>query len=82
MIYKQKVDFRRVTLAHDARLSQYHQEWSKRFKEDSDSMGISLSPLSVISRLISLQTRDAHSAVLCFHCKFLELHYFVFEVSQ
>ncbi|KAF8804042.1 hypothetical protein BYT27DRAFT_7194756 [Phlegmacium glaucopus] len=31
-----KVDFRNVTLAHDARLSQYHEEWSKRFNDDSD----------------------------------------------
>jgi len=31
-----KVDFRTVTLAHETKLSQYHQEWSKRFENDSD----------------------------------------------
>jgi hypothetical protein len=31
-----KVDFRSVTLAHDAHLTSYHEEWSRRFKEDSD----------------------------------------------
>lgn len=41
IICKQKVDFRTVTLAHDARLSQYHQEWSKRFNDDTNPDGIS-----------------------------------------
>ena len=36
---KQKVDFRSVTLAHDAHLTQYHEEWSKRFEDDSDPKG-------------------------------------------
>ncbi|KAH9475248.1 Protein priB [Psilocybe cubensis] len=31
-----KVDFRSVTLKHDTRLKAYNEEWSKRFKEDSD----------------------------------------------
>ncbi|KAF8966133.1 fungal-specific transcription factor domain-containing protein [Flammula alnicola] len=31
-----KVDFRNVTLTHDAHLTRYHEEWSKRFKDDSD----------------------------------------------
>lgn len=30
------VDFRSVTLAHDAHLSRYHEEWSQRFAEESD----------------------------------------------
>ncbi|KAJ3509576.1 hypothetical protein NLJ89_g5151 [Agrocybe chaxingu] len=32
-----KVDFRAITLAHDANLTKYHDEWSQRFKADSDS---------------------------------------------
>ncbi|KAF8197112.1 fungal-specific transcription factor domain-containing protein [Pholiota molesta] len=31
-----KVDFRAITLVHDAHLTNYHKEWSKRFKDDSD----------------------------------------------
>ncbi|KIM44248.1 hypothetical protein M413DRAFT_443269 [Hebeloma cylindrosporum] len=31
-----KVNFRTVTLTHDAHLKAYHEEWAKRFKEDSD----------------------------------------------
>ncbi|KAF8151772.1 fungal-specific transcription factor domain-containing protein [Crassisporium funariophilum] len=31
-----KVDFKTVTLAHDAHLTRYHEEWSRRFEKDSD----------------------------------------------
>ncbi|KAF9467566.1 fungal-specific transcription factor domain-containing protein [Collybia nuda] len=31
-----QVDFRSVTMNHDARLTRYHDEWSKRFAEGSD----------------------------------------------
>ncbi|KAH8813808.1 fungal-specific transcription factor domain-containing protein [Flagelloscypha sp. PMI_526] len=31
-----KIDFRSVTLAHDVHLTNYHEEWSRRFKETSD----------------------------------------------
>jgi hypothetical protein len=30
------IDFRSVTLAHDENLTRYHEEWAKRFREDSD----------------------------------------------
>jgi hypothetical protein len=30
------IDFRSVTLAHDANLTRYHEEWKKRFAEGSD----------------------------------------------
>jgi hypothetical protein len=30
------IDFRAVTLAHDANLTRYHEEWKKRFSEGSD----------------------------------------------
>ncbi|KAF9560574.1 hypothetical protein CPC08DRAFT_762610 [Agrocybe pediades] len=32
-----KVDFRAITLAHNARLTEYYEEWDKRFKDDSDA---------------------------------------------
>ncbi|KAF8659280.1 hypothetical protein AX16_001855 [Volvariella volvacea WC 439] len=32
-----RVDFRTVTLTHDANLTAYHEEWSRRFDEDSNS---------------------------------------------
>jgi hypothetical protein len=31
-----KVNFRAVTMTHDATLTAYHEEWSKRFEEESD----------------------------------------------
>ncbi|KAF9483717.1 hypothetical protein BDN70DRAFT_799393 [Pholiota conissans] len=54
-----KVDFRTVTLAHDAHLTAYDEEWSKRFKDDSDpedptcTLRCSLQPFLVAySRLV------------------------------
>lgn len=32
----QSIDFRSVTLTHDANLTQYQEEWTKRFAEGSD----------------------------------------------
>lgn len=32
----QSIDFRSVTLAHDANLTEYQEEWTKRFAEGSD----------------------------------------------
>ncbi|KAJ7140019.1 fungal-specific transcription factor domain-containing protein [Mycena crocata] len=31
------VDFRTVTIAHDAKLTRFHEEWTKRFAQDSDA---------------------------------------------
>lgn len=54
IILKQKVDFRSVTLVHDAHLSQYHQEWSKRFEDDSDSKG------DFFYHFVGLSSQDSH----------------------
>ena len=35
----QSVDFRTVTMNHDAQLTRYHDEWSRRFAEQSDPNG-------------------------------------------
>jgi hypothetical protein len=35
----QHVDFRSVTIAHDAKLTAFMKEWSKRFAEESDANG-------------------------------------------
>lgn len=60
----QSIDFRSVTLAHDANLTQYHEEWTKRFAEGSDpndrgsAFRCTLLPLYVI--LLMLLTPSAH----------------------
>lgn len=32
----QNINFREVTQMHDRELTKYHEEWQKRFEEDSD----------------------------------------------
>jgi hypothetical protein len=55
-----KVDFRAITLVHDAHLTNYHEEWSKRFKDDSDledptsALRCSLLPLYVTCLFLPL----------------------------
>lgn len=67
---EQQVDFRTVTMTHDAHLDQYNEEWSKRFKEDSDPTGAFLALLSVSCVVLSAsQTPVASSDAPCSPCE-------------
>jgi hypothetical protein len=37
--HSQRVDFRSVTITHDAKLAAFMEEWTKRFAQESDANG-------------------------------------------
>jgi hypothetical protein len=60
-----------VTLAHDANLTRYHEEWKIRFAEGSDPNGVLSPRLRFIALLLTPPSIDRGSA---FRCTLLPLY--------
>lgn len=75
-LISQRLDFKDVILRHDEQLSEYVDDWRRRFEEESDMSGVCLlvpcfGTLSSHSLLRAGQTPHARFAPNCSHCKTL-----------